>query len=113
MFDVPGRSRLLSAAAEVSETRVQDILTTRAQGSIFGRIDTFSIFVLLVGVLVTDRFPSAERTCAQADLSSVTSPPAGISPGFYDSFNVVVYPVIISPYTPFSFLFTRASAESA
>ena len=61
---------------------------------------------------VTDKLSSAERTCAQADVSSAASPTTGIPLGLYNSFNFVVYPVVISPYTPFSFLLTSASAKS-
>ena len=68
--------------------------------------------VLLSMYFVTDKLPSAERTCTQADLSSAASPTTGIPLGLYNSFNFVVYPIVISPYPPFTFLLTRASAES-
>jgi hypothetical protein len=55
-------------------------------------------------------FDVPERTSAQADLSSITSPPSVIPLNFYNPFNFVVYPIDISPHTPFSFLFTRADA---
>ena len=62
--------------------------------------------------LVTDKLLSVERTCTQTNLTSAASPTIGIPLGLYNSFNFVVYPVAISPYTSFSFHLTRASAES-
>ena len=105
MFDVPGRSRLLSSK-KVSEKKTNESRSREHLSDIFPSLS-------FCRTLVTDNFPSAERTCAQVDLSSVTSPPTGIPFGFYDSFNVVVYPIVISPYTPFSFLFACTPPESS